>query len=343
MEKLSKEERTNIKISEANLNKQIKAGMYPKEFTMPVGLQFELTADCNLRCRHCYNRSGDADKKTLMNVDKWVDFSKYIAAHGGVFQCILSGGEPLLLGDGIFKIMDVLHDDGTGFVLITNGYLVDEKIVERLRKYRFFWVQVSIDGSDNNFHDEFRAKAGSWEKAVRAAVMISSAGLPLTIASSVTPQNIDKIEDMADLAYSLGASTIILGEVMVSGRSYKNKDTLLSQEESVKMKQIIKKLEMRYFERMTVQTSATDVYQLNYSKTSPNTTAIIRPNGDVRLDCVAPFIGGNVLKQDFAEIWNKKLKNVWENPAVLKYAEDMTHMPDFEMDMINHVDDDIEL
>ncbi|GHS92485.1 hypothetical protein AGMMS50276_00480 [Synergistales bacterium] len=249
----------------------------------------------------------------------------------------------MLIGDGIFRIMDILHDDGTGFVLITNGYLLDEKIVKKLKKYRFFWVQVSIDGSDSSFHDAFRCKVGSWEKAVRAAVMVSSAGLPLTIASSVTPQNIDKIEDMADLAYSLGASTIILGEIMVSGRSYKNRDILLSQEESAKMKQIIKKLETRYLDKMTVQTSATDVYQLNYSKTHPNSTAIIRPNGDVRLDCVAPFIGGNVLKQDFVEIWNNKLKNVWENSAVSKYAEDMTRMSDFDMDIINHVDDDIEL
>lgn len=42
--------------------------------------------------------------------------------HGGVYEYILSGGEPFLLGDGLFKIMDVLNASDTCFMLLTNGY-----------------------------------------------------------------------------------------------------------------------------------------------------------------------------------------------------------------------------
>jgi MoaA/NifB/PqqE/SkfB family radical SAM enzyme len=342
-EGLSKKEWTDIKTSEVAVKRQIEAGLYPAGFCLPVGLQFELTAACNLKCRHCYNRSGDADKETLMDTEKWVDFSKYIVSKGGIFQCILSGGEPLLLQDGLFKIMDVLHDDGVGFVLLTNGFLADEKFVDKLRKYRFFWVQVSIDASESKLHDDFRGRTGSWEKAVRAAFLISSAGLPLSVASCVSPKTIDKMENMAELAYSLGASKIILGGITPSGRAYENRDVLLSREEITKMNGVIKDLEIKYTGRMTIQESATDIYQLNYSKTRPNATAIIRPNGDVRLDCASPFIGGNILRQDFVEIWNDKLKNVWENDAVLKYVDDISNEPGLEMEVINHVHNDVML
>ena len=33
--------------------------LYPKQFTMPLTLQFELTRHCNVHCKHCYNVSGE--------------------------------------------------------------------------------------------------------------------------------------------------------------------------------------------------------------------------------------------------------------------------------------------
>jgi len=70
-------------------------GSYPKIFEMPITLQFELLAECNLYCKHCYNGSGE-NKPTLMHLQEWKDLAKHIVDHGGIFQCILSGEEPLL-------------------------------------------------------------------------------------------------------------------------------------------------------------------------------------------------------------------------------------------------------
>ena len=113
-----------IKEIEANLKYVRSQGIYPEYFNYPLTLQFELTGQCNLACKHCYNRSGDADRETLMTPDKWCNLARQIVSDGGIFQCIISGGEPLLLGERLFDIMDILHDDGTSFVVITNGYLL---------------------------------------------------------------------------------------------------------------------------------------------------------------------------------------------------------------------------
>ena len=74
-------------------------GVSPDKLTYPLTLQFELTGQCNLACKHCYNRSGDNDRKTLMTPNKSCDLAHQIVNDGGNFQCIISGGEPLLLGD----------------------------------------------------------------------------------------------------------------------------------------------------------------------------------------------------------------------------------------------------
>ena len=153
------------------------SGMFP----LP-SLQFELTSHCNAFCKHCYNNSGVNNKKfDDMTPSKWIEFSKYLVEKGGIFECIISGGETLLLGEDLFRIMDILHNNGTLFLLITNGSLLTEDIARRLKKYRYHWLQVSIDGVNAKYHDSFRNTIGSWERAINAALSVSSNNIPLKI------------------------------------------------------------------------------------------------------------------------------------------------------------------
>lgn len=221
IENLYKFDYSRIKSQRANVKKMQSIGLYPKKFDMPILLQFELTHKCNVFCKHCYNNSGTHNTyKDAMTPEKWKQFCHYIVEKGGIFECIISGGEPLLLGNDLFDIMDILHEDGTYFLLITNGFLLTEEKVKKLAKYHYKWIQVSIDGATAEYHDAFRQKNGSWNRAVNGAFMVSSAGIPLTIAHSVSAQNLNDVDAMCDLAYELGASNIILGEISLSGRTY---------------------------------------------------------------------------------------------------------------------------
>ena len=229
IENLYKFDYSRVKSQRANVKKMQSIGLYPKKFDMPILLQFELTHKCNVFCKHCYNNSGTHNTyKDAMTPEKWKQFCHYIVEKGGIFECIISGGEPLLLGNDLFDIMDILHEDGTYFLLITNGFLLTEEKVEKLAKYHYKWIQVSIDGATAEYHDAFRQKNGSWNRAVNGAFMVSSAGIPLTIAHSVSAQNLNDVDAMCDLAYELGASNIILGEISLSGRTYDNQNLLLN-------------------------------------------------------------------------------------------------------------------
>lgn len=319
-------------------------GLYPKTYNFPLTLQFELTTHCNVKCKHCYNNSGVTNNiKDKMTSDEWKKFAKYIVTKGGIFQCVISGGEPLLLGNDLFEIMDILHDDGTSFLVISNGFLLTEEKVKQFAKYRFKWFQVSIDGYNSKYHDDFRQREGSWRKAVDGAYMISKEGIPLTIAHSVTPQNLSDVEKMCKLAYEIGAGSIILGEVTPSGRSANAYELVLSYDERNYLYQQIESLTALYSGKMIIERSATTKNQLQRYINTPNSGVIIRPNGDIRLDCMAPFVIGNVLENDFESIWLEKAANCWFNQKVSDYVKGYSDDNDFNNVRKNYFDDDVRL
>lgn len=325
----------------AFMKKNIRNGLYPREFSFPITMQFELTSQCNLSCKHCYN-SSSMDRIPEMQLRDWLALVDDIIAHGGIFQCILSGGEPLLLGDGIFRIMDPLQADGTGFVLITNGYLVTDQIVGKLKKYNFFWVQVSIDHLLPGGHDEFRGKKGSWQRAVNAALSFSSAGFPLRIAHSVVPASIDYLEDFLEFAYLLGASAVVCGEVMLSGRVNENRDLLFGDRDYEKFYATIGRCRKKYEGKMDVYVSADEASGATLLRHTPNCGIIIRPDGDARLDCTMPFTIGNVMEKKFSAIWDEKAGSCWKDEKIGDYIKSL-QKDGYAISHVNHVDADIKL
>ena len=335
--KRARQETVNIAAAQA-------AGAYPESFSYPVTLQFELTGACNLKCKHCYNRSGDPDRvqQTKMSPAKWKELAKQIVSDGGIFQCIISGGEPLLLGDDLFDIMDILHDDGTSFVVITNGMLLDKEKAKKFAKYRYFWFQISIDGSTAELHDSFRGVEKSWENAVNGAMEITARGIPLAIAHSVTPRTLPYLDDMAELAYAVGAGSIMIGEILPSGRAFYSDDILLTRKQRNYMYEKIGELSRKYANKLKIERSMNINSSMDRYLSHPNSGAIVRPNGDLRLDCMAPFVIGNALEDSIKSIWLKKGWDAWHDPKVLEFISSIDR-EEQKGNILNHVNDDIKL
>lgn len=154
--------------------------------------------------------------------------------------------------------------------------------------------------------------------------MITKQGIPLAIAHSVNPDNVKSVRKMCKLAYELGASTIILGEVTPSGRSATSLELLLNPDIKNEFYAEVDDLFNEYRGKMDVQRSANTMNQLKRYRALPNAGGIIRPNGDIRLDCMAPFILGNVLSDDFFEVWKNKSQECWSRPEVDEYINGFT-------------------
>lgn len=323
----------------AKQKKDQREGLYPTSLSLPIGVQFELTAQCNLYCKHCYNQSYQG-RDTAMSIDDWIVVAKDLVTNGGVFQCILSGGEPLLVGKRIFDIMDLLSNDGTAFVLITNGYLVDEAWVNGLKRYDYYWVQVSIDHLIPEMHDKFRGRKGSWERAKNAALMFSSAGLPVRIAHSLTPDSLKYLEEFIDFSYMLGASSVICGDIMRSGRANEHEDLLMNEPGYGILYDTVDRMRKKYAGKLSILLNSAEEVDMRYRQKSLNSSVVVRPDGNVRLDCTMPFILGNVLENPFSEIWKEKANTCWKDKKVVDYIRNV-ELFGCDKEHINHVSPDI--
>lgn len=134
---------------------------------------------------------------------------------------------------------------------------------------------------------------------------------------------------MIDTAYFLGAKAIVVVPFCYSGRAIINKDKLdMTSEEisDVFSRVTIKKKE--YFKRMNVISSLEEQTILRLNNIKTNSGMLIRPNGDVKIDCSMPFIIGNVLNNRIYEIWESVGKKVRDNEQIKEYLRSVKSSQD---------------
>lgn len=108
------------------------------------------------------------------------------------------------------------------------------------------------------------------------------------------------------------------------------------------MKEKIEENRIRYQGKMKVK-STNSVKQglLNHSK-RPRSGAVIRPNGDVRIDGMAPFVIGNIINEDFTALWKNRIDKCWCDLRVQDFINDFDEN-DQNRKTINYVEKDIRL
>lgn len=295
------------------------AGQVPEVYENPIGAQLELTTRCNQRCLQCYNNSGvDNKSEDTMTLEDWKEVAHELGKMN-LMQCVISGGEPTLMGDGLFEIMDILHSYDIRFIFISNGMLINEEKMEKLAKYRYQWFQISIDGSRPEIHDEIRG-VKSWHQALHAARLVKQAGIPLVIAHTVMNLNYEYLDEMIEMAHLLGAYRITLGPYLSTGRSVTNyKKIELSEEQVQKAYELAERKKREYDKKMEIMISPEEPISYRVRTLEPNGVILVRPNGDIKFDCIAPFVLGNLKEQSIKDIWLSVGQRAWQHPRVLEY------------------------
>lgn len=120
------------------------------------------TADCNFRCVYCYEKGTYSHcKMSDETADLLVRFVEGQAQSIQVLSVCWYGGEPLLemkritdLSRKFIKICEK-NDISYNASMITNGYLLSKKKIEKLNKAKVGMIQVTLDG-DKVTHDQRR-------------------------------------------------------------------------------------------------------------------------------------------------------------------------------------------
>ena len=162
----------------------------------PYSVNVEITLACNMRCLHCGSTAGRARSDELTGAE----FGEIFRGLGelGCHEACLLGGEPFVRKDWYEEARSAVEAD-IDVLFITNGYNMSRSILEKLgRLGRVDRIGVSIDGADAGVHDRIRGKAGSFERAWRAACMVRDAGFETGIITTVSQINLSELERMKD-------------------------------------------------------------------------------------------------------------------------------------------------
>ena len=93
---------------------------------------------------------------------------------------------------------------------------------------------------------------------------------------------------------------------------------------------------------MIVKTSNSVRAGLERHFKSPRSAAVIRPNGDIRIDGMAPFVIGNILTDDFVEVWTRKADAWQTNRRVAEFIGSFD-ATDRNYSFVNYCDADIRI
>lgn len=191
--------------------------------TRPTRLDFAVTERCDLRCLHCLadaperTRSGTACTLSTHLVDRLREDLAFVE-----HASFAHGGEPLA-APVLFDVLAALREARAGAPavahVLTNGMLLDARMVERLAAAGVCSLAVSLDGASAATNDAVRA-GGRFAQIVEnlrgAARFRRDAGvdLRLGIACVVMAQNAAELPALVDLAAGIGVDWIELTELI---------------------------------------------------------------------------------------------------------------------------------
>ncbi len=167
-----------------------------------------ITNKCNLRCRMCDQWKTPAEMASReLSTQEWfsfIDSAKLM--HAAVI--VITGGEPLLRPD-IFEIIKYMRHKGISAHLCSNGTLINESVVAKLKDSNLNSISISLDSACAEEHNYLRG-FDCFETVVRNIQMLKRKNSELNIGINclITKINFRGISGMVAFAEGLGVQQI---------------------------------------------------------------------------------------------------------------------------------------
>lgn len=171
---------------------------WAKTNQMPFNGTFELTPFCNFKCVMCYVRldKNQAEQQgKMLRAEDWISIAKQ-AKEMGMLNLCLTGGEPLTHPE-FWEIYSELNKMGFLIILLSNGYLIDEDVIEKFKKYGApYCIKITLYGaSDETYQRVCHCKDG-FTKVSRATDLLREAKIPFAMTATVVKENVDDLQNI---------------------------------------------------------------------------------------------------------------------------------------------------
>lgn len=157
-------------------------------------LQWHITQQCDLSCRHCYDRSDRKAVSLEQGLSVLAQLDSFCRRHHVQGQVSFTGGNPLLHPDFLTLYKEAAQ---RGFMTAILGNPMPETIIHRMVEIQtpaFF--QISLEGLEAH-NDDIRGK-GSYRRAMDFLEVLQRQGLYSIVMLTLTRANLNDVLPLAE-------------------------------------------------------------------------------------------------------------------------------------------------
>ena len=157
---------------------------------LPVLSEVAVTYRCNFACSFCYagiNCTREIVQKDL-STDEIKRILHKIRHQAQVPSVSFTGGEPTLRKD-LPDLIRYAKGLDMRVNLISNGYLIDKKLVKKLKKAGLDSAQLSIEGATAATHDAITGVKGSFDQLLKAVAFLQEEKIWVHTNTTLSAEN----------------------------------------------------------------------------------------------------------------------------------------------------------
>lgn len=168
---------------------------------IPLKGTFELTARCNFNCNMCYVHLEEEQiqkhGRELTN-EEWLDIAKQ-AKEAGMLHLTLTGGE-VFVRPGFRELYEALSQMGFLIQIFSNGYCVDENVMEWLEQIPPYTLRFTLYGASDETYETVCGIKNGFTRVAHAIDLVKKSGIPFYMVGTLVKENQYDFEAMCKFA-----------------------------------------------------------------------------------------------------------------------------------------------
>lgn len=190
----------------------------------PTRIELELTEQCNLKCKFCYNTQNPLISEDPFHIIELLEKE-------GVSEIILTGGEPMT-HPKFFEILDACSKTFVKTMIQTNGTYIDKEIAELFFQKNVFGVNVSLHGKKES-HERLTLIDESYEKAFYALKYLTDSNVRAASNFVLTKENIHDFAPTMEDLFNINVREMTLTRFTPTGIGANNDDLTISHKDLI--------------------------------------------------------------------------------------------------------------
>lgn len=284
-------------------------------------LFWECTLRCNFSCLHCGSDCRKETQGSEMPLEQFLPVLDEIKAHQPKVKTLVHtvGGEPLMRKD-IVECGRAITQKGFYWGLVTNGYLLDARMMQALSEAGLRTIAVDVDGLRED-HNWLRDNPRSFDKVFDAIGHIQKVpNLTWDVITCVNRRNIHTLEAVKRMLVEAGVRKWRCFTIFPAGRAKDRDDMLLTDDEFLELMDFIAEtrekgdIQLSYSCEGFLGDYEGRVRRTHFLCLAGLTVASVLSDGGISgcLSIRSDYRQGNIFEDGFWPVWNDRFQRYRE-------------------------------